>query len=248
MNLPSRNHTQNYRQEQRNLSYAAVDHSTEYQDAMNGRHGTQLELARKEGISRDVKTFNPFEAYEVHEKDDDDMEEAELVNDEDGDAETDIPIKDLLNDMEQKYNNDGSLRRPKSELIAFRAGLPAGGNFAIINIHGSQHKVCKDDVVIFNKLKPVDKWSVGSTHTLTADEGQVLLMGNQDMTLVGLPFVNGGEVDVMVEEITRDQTVIVFKKKRRKHYRRKNGFRREVTFLRILDVRFPDKFQQTTSV
>ena len=43
----------------------------------------------------------------------------------------------------------------------------------------------------------------------------------------------------MVEEITRDKTVIVFKKRRRKNSRRKNGHRRQVTFLRVLDVRFP---------
>jgi large subunit ribosomal protein L21 len=68
----------------------------------------------------------------------------------------------------------------------------------------------------------------------------VLLLGSQEKTSVGLPYVNGGEVDVMVEENTRDKKAIIFnKKKRRKNYRRKNGFKREVTFLRILDIRFP---------
>ena len=43
----------------------------------------------------------------------------------------------------------------------------------------------------------------------------------------------------LVEEITRDKTVVVFKKRRRKHSRRKNGFRRQVTFLRVLDVKMP---------
>jgi len=78
---------------------------------------------------------------------------------------------------------------------------------------------------------------VGSTHTIKDDD--VLLMGNQNKTLVGLPGVRGGEVDVMVEEITRDKTLIIFKKRRRKNSRRKNGFRRQVTFLRVLDVRMP---------
>ena len=88
-----------------------------------------------------------------------------------------------------------------------------------------------------NKLKPVSKWSVGSTHTIKNDD--ILLMADQNKTLVGLPSVQGGEVDVMVEEITRDKTLIIFKKRRRKHSRRKNGFRREVSFLRVLDVRMP---------
>lgn len=56
---------------------------------------------------------------------------------------------------------------------------------------------------------------------------------------MGLPGVAGAEVDVMVEEITRDKTLIVFKKRRRKNSRRKNGFRRQVTFLRVLEMRMP---------
>jgi hypothetical protein len=36
---------------------------------------------------------------------------------------------------------------------------------------------------------------------------------------------------------------LVFKKRRRKHSKSKNGFRREVTFLRVLEIRFPQKFQ-----
>jgi large subunit ribosomal protein L21 len=68
---------------------------------------------------------------------------------------------------------------------------------------------------------------------------EVLLVADQDQTLVGLPGVRGAQVDVMVEEITRDKTVIVFKKRRRKNSRRKNGHRRQVTFLRVLGVRFP---------
>eukprot|EP00970_Alexandrium_tamarense_P006258 scaffold1058_cov268-Alexandrium_tamarense.AAC.14 len=57
--------------------------------------------------------------------------------------------------------------------------------------------------------------------------------------VIHLAGVKGGEVNVMVEEITRDKTVVVFKKRRRKHSRRKNGFRRQVTFLRVLDVKMP---------
>mmetsp|Transcript_17920 Transcript_17920/g.26179 ORF Transcript_17920/g.26179 Transcript_17920/m.26179 type:complete len:161 (-) Transcript_17920:31-513(-) len=140
---------------------------------------------------------------------------------------------------DEEFNKDGSIRRTRAELASFKAGAPAGGHFAIINLSGSQHKVTTDDVVILNKLTPVEHWAVGTTHTLTADEGQLLLMGSPEHTFVGLPYVNGGEVDVMVEEITRDKKVIIFKKKRRKNYRRKNGFKREVTFLRVLDIRFP---------
>jgi large subunit ribosomal protein L21 len=135
------------------------------------------------------------------------------------------------------YTTTGALYRPKSERLALRAGYPAGGNFAVISLAGFQHKVTVDDLLVVNKLKPISAWSVGSTHTIK--DSNILLLANQDKTLVGLPGVMGGEVNVMVEEITRDKTLIIFKKRRRKNSRRKNGFRRQVTFLRVLDVRMP---------
>ena len=140
----------------------------------------------------------------------------------------------------QKYNNDGSLKRTKSETAILRAGAPSGGRVAVVALAGTQFKVTTDDVLIVNLLKPVQHYKVGSIHTLT--DQQVLLVSSSTMTLVGLPFVKGAEVDVMVEEITRDVKLIIFKKRRRKNSQRKTGFRRDVTMLRILDIRFPDPY------
>lgn len=227
----------------RTLAYAQVHHAEEYKEAMDGRHGRQLQLAYDEGKKYENEVFDPFEAYKIDSEQGDELVQMnDLESDDDDDDDED---KDNDNDIEYDsvssfYNPDGSLRRTKAELVSLKSGAPAGGKFAIINLNGSQQKVTKDDVVILNKLRPVEKWSVGSTHTLNAEDGQVLLMGSQELTLVGMPFVNGGEVDVMVEEITRDKKVIVFKKKRRKNYRKKNGHKREVTFLRVLDIRFPN--------
>eukprot|EP00585_Thalassiosira_rotula_P012496 CAMPEP_0196132448 /NCGR_PEP_ID=MMETSP0910-20130528/2065_1 /TAXON_ID=49265 /ORGANISM="Thalassiosira rotula, Strain GSO102" /LENGTH=377 /DNA_ID=CAMNT_0041392057 /DNA_START=28 /DNA_END=1161 /DNA_ORIENTATION=+ len=167
-------------------------------------------------------------------EDDDEAQHDEEILDDDEDEEGDDDDDD---DEGPVYTTTGALHRPKSEKIALRAGYPAGGQFAVIHLAGRQHKVTKDDLLVVNKLKPVAHWCVGSTHTIKDDD--VLLMGNQNKTLVGLPGVRGGEVDVMVEEITRDKTLIIFKKRRRKNSRRKNGFRRQVTFLRVLDVRMP---------
>lgn len=224
--------------QRRMLAYASVDHAEAYKQEMEGRHGQQLKLAYEEGEKYNKGVFDPFDAYKIEGGDEhDDDEEMEDSNDDDSieeDFEEDTqPTKPM-------YNKDGSIYRTKAELVSLKAGAPAGGNFAIVNLNGSQQKVTIDDVVILNKLRPVTKWAVGTTHTLTAEEGQLLLMGNQEQTLVGLPYVNGGEVDVLVEEITRDKKVIVFKKKRRKNYRRKNGHKREVTFLRVLDIRLPN--------
>jgi large subunit ribosomal protein L21 len=227
-----------------------VDHSSAYQDAMTSSHGVQLQLALEEGRGKDDKPFDPFSQFldgmgstaDGDFEDDDEIEEAEYTDlqsksDDDDDDDDNNDVDEVGNEGGPIYTTTGALYRPKSERLALRAGYPAGGTFAVIHLAGFQHKITIDDLLVVNKLKPASSWSVGSTHTIKNHD--VLLMADQEKTLVGLPGVMGGEVDVMVEEITRDKTVVVFKKRRRKNSRRKNGFRREVTFLRVLDVRMP---------
>ena len=251
------NITQHHQQQQqsRNFSkYASVDHSSAYNEAINSSHGQQLQLALEEGRGKDDAPFDPFSAFldemgqTVDSVDDDSggnsgdndhIEEAEFkeyVNQEENEDDDDELDDD--DEHEPMYDTTGALLRPKSERLALRAGYPSGGNFAVIYLSGFQHKVTKDDLLVVNKLKPVSQWSVGSTHTIKGDD--VFLVANQYKTCVGLPGVKGAEVDVMVEEITRDKTLVIFKKRRRKNSRRKNGFRRQVTFLRVLDVRMPE--------
>ena len=232
---------------------------------MDGRHGQQLELAWKEAANKSDRNqfFDPFEHYKVLPAENQELDEFEGSNEvvedlddttlldpeehleptDEEDDEEDPTAVPILKESMKRYNHDGSLILPHATKAAYTAGAPAGGTFAIVTLANcpSQHKVSIDDVIISNKLKPVHKWSVGSVHTLSSKDhnGNVLLVGNKDATHVGLPHVEGAEVDVMVEEITRDQTVLVFAKKRRKNHRRKNGFRRQVTFLRVLDIRVP---------
>ena len=250
--------------------YAVVDHSQAYENAMKGPHGQHLALARLEGIGKDDKPYDPFEEDddeddELAEEDDDDVDdddeaygdeiqEAEIVDDEsknkkkdgedegydsDEDYDDDEDDEEDYEEDEPIYNNDGSVRRKKSVLATLRAGFPSGGLFAVIELAGIQHKVTTDDLLVVNRLKPVDLYKIGSVHTLK----DVLLVGSSHKTLVGLPTVTGAEVDIMVEEITRDAKVIVFKKRRRKHSQRKNGFRRDVTLLRVLDIRMPAAYK-----
>ena len=60
---------------------------------------------------------------------------------------------------------------------------------------------------------------------------QVLLVGTPAHSLVGRPLVPGARVTVRVAEQTQDAKTIIFKKKRRKGYQRKTGFRKFVTIL-----------------
>ena len=237
--------------------FAAVDHSKAYERSMQGRHGQQLALARLEGIGKDDLPFDPFEEEEKRfleeelakeslaaaEADDEESEEGE------SDSESDFSDSDFDSDEEDEedeeenhtsiYNTDGSVRRKKSVLATLKAGYPSGGLFAVLELGGAQHKVTTDDLLVVNKLKPVQDYKIGSVHTLT----DVMLVGSSHLTLVGMPHVTGAEVDVMVEEITQDAKVIIFKKRRRKHSQRKNGYRRDLTLLRVLDIRLPEEYK-----
>lgn len=219
----------------RSCSYAVIDHSEAYGTAMQGTHGDQLALAKLEGQGKDDPPFDPFALFDLEPTDryksNADGVDVDLEND--YDEEYEYEEGDEITD---RYNADGSLRRSKSVLATLRAGFPAGGCFAVIRIGGAQHKVTTDDLIVVNRLKPVEKYSIGSVHTLT----DVMLVASSHTTVVGMPFIKGAEVDVMVEEITRDGKLVVFKKRRRKNSQRKNGFRRDVTLLRVLDVRFPE--------
>ncbi|KAG7346055.1 50S ribosomal protein L21 [Nitzschia inconspicua] len=247
--------------------YAAVDHVEAYEMAMQGRHGQQLALARLEGVGKDDPPFDPFledeklllqqqqkleqqqeqsnkelSAKETNAEDDDDDDGYH------GDVSEDEDVEDFDDDEDgplgSKYNPDGSLRRKKSVLATLRAGYPAGGLFAIIELAGAQHKVTTDDLIVVNRLQPVDVFKIGSVHTLQ----DVMLVGSSHLTLVGMPYVKGAQVDVMVEEITLDAKVIVFKKRRRKNSQRRNGYRRDLTMLRVVDIRMPEEYQNHTYV
>ena len=250
----------------RQLSYAVVNHKDAYETAMEGRHGAQLKLAFHE---RKVKPSPPIgflldedEDYEfgvvegfdeeenIVDGPSDDLTEAEIVSEQnyndngvDGDEDDDSDGDDQLLDKdgiseEVMYDNRGFPIICKTLERAYKAGAPAGGIFTILKMGGTQHKVCVDDVIISDKLKPISIWSVGAEIEL--DEKNVLLVGSPDKTCVGLPFVNGAKVKVRVEEITREPTVLVFKKRRRKNSRRKNGHRREITMIRVISIDFPE--------
>lgn len=235
--------------------FAAVDHSMAYKLAMEGRHGQQLALARLEGVGKDDPPFDPFleeeeklllEQAGLSEESKDDLDD--FVNDEDdylgGDYDDDTEEEDSENNT--IYNRDGTIRRKQSTLATLRAGYPAGGLFAVLEVTGSQHKVTTDDLLVVNRLKPVDHYRVGSVHTFNAEN--ILLIGSTHFTLVGMPNVTGAEVDVMVEEITQDAKITIFKKRRRKHSQRKNGFRRDLTLLRVLDIRLPEEYTESNYI
>ena len=100
--------------------------------------------------------------------------------------------------------------------------------YAVIKTGGKQYKVAKDDVILVEKLPG----EAGAAVELD----EVLLVGDDKSQTVGAPLVAGALVAATVLEQTRGDKIIVFKKKRRKDYRRKAGHRQDLTALRITGI------------
>jgi large subunit ribosomal protein L21 len=96
--------------------------------------------------------------------------------------------------------------------------------FAIVRTGGKQYRVAAGDKIAVEKLAG----EAGDTITL----GDILLAGEGDS------LADAGKVTVSAEIIAqaKSEKVIVFKKRRRHNYRRKNGHRQQMTLLRITAV------------
>ena len=101
--------------------------------------------------------------------------------------------------------------------------------FAVIRTGGKQYKVAKDDVIRVEKLAG----EPGATVTLA----DVLMVGGDGADArAGTPILAGASVTAELVQHTRGDKIIVFKKKRRHNYRRKNGHRQDLTVLRITGI------------
>ncbi|TVR84061.1 MAG: 50S ribosomal protein L21 [Saprospirales bacterium] len=97
--------------------------------------------------------------------------------------------------------------------------------YAIVNIAGQQFKVEEGQKLYVHRL------SADSGSKVSFDE--VLLVANGDNVQIGKPTLSGASVEATVVDHLKDDKVIVFKKKRRKGYRRKKGHRQYLSELVI---------------
>ncbi|MGK7870060.1 50S ribosomal protein L21 [Falsiroseomonas sp. E2-1-a20] len=100
--------------------------------------------------------------------------------------------------------------------------------YAVIRTGGKQYRVTPDAVLTVEKLEA----EPGSTITFH----DILALGDESGLTLGAPTVPGATVTAVVERQTRDAKVIIFKKRRRKNSRRKNGHRQMQTVLRISGI------------
>ena len=100
--------------------------------------------------------------------------------------------------------------------------------YAIVDIAGQQFKVKKDQKIFVHRLEG----EVGNQ----VDFERVLLIDNDKNVSVGAPVIEGAMVSAKILEHVKGDKVIVFKKKRRKGYRGKNGHRQYMTQILIEEI------------
>jgi large subunit ribosomal protein L21 len=101
--------------------------------------------------------------------------------------------------------------------------------YAIVEIAGQQFKVQKDQRLFVHRLSAEEGAKV--------DFDRVLLIDNDGKVNVGAPAIDGAVVSATVLKHLKGDTVIVFKKKRRKGYKKRNGHRQSFTQISITGIK-----------
>ncbi len=102
--------------------------------------------------------------------------------------------------------------------------------YAIVEIQGQQFKVSKDQKVFVHRL-PLNEGE-------QVEFDKVYLIEDGDNVLVGQPVVENAKVKAKVLDHVKGDKVLVFKKKRRKGYKKLNGHRQQFTRILIEDITF----------
>lgn len=176
------------------------------------------------------------------EDDDDDDEEIDDSNDDENVSPSNSGVEREYSPEEKEneaaaigYKVIGPLQR--SDRV-FKDYEPV---FAVIQIGSHQFKVSNGDCIYTERLKFCE---VHDKLILN----KVLMLGSATQTLIGRPLLPDATVHAVVEEHALDAKVIIFKKKRRKNYRRTKGHRQELTKLRITDIQGIEKPEKTVPV
>ncbi len=101
--------------------------------------------------------------------------------------------------------------------------------YAIVEIAGQQFKVEKDQQIFVHRLEGEEGAKM--------DFDNVLLIENDGKVNVGAPAIEGAKVSASVVRHLKGDKVIVFKKKRRKGYKKKNGHRQYLTEIKIDNIK-----------
>ena len=100
--------------------------------------------------------------------------------------------------------------------------------YAVVKTGGKQYRVAKDDKIV------IDRVDAEAGDSIVLD--QVLMMGDGDKVTLGTPTVSGAVVGATVLRQTRGSKIMVFRRKRRKNFRRVQGHRQGLTLVQITDI------------
>ncbi|MDC0054291.1 50S ribosomal protein L21 [Candidatus Pelagibacter sp.] len=102
-------------------------------------------------------------------------------------------------------------------------------SFAVIQTGGKQYKVKASDILKIEKLK-------NSKPESKIEFNEVLAYGNDKTLEIGSPLVKGAKVEAELMKNSKNRTILIFKKRRRKNSRRKNGHRQEYSLIKIKKI------------
>ena len=99
-------------------------------------------------------------------------------------------------------------------------------SYAVIQTGGKQYKVSAGEILKVEKL-------VDSSPETKVEFKEILAYGDDKSIELGAPTVNGAKVEAELLKNGKERTVLIFKKRRRKNSRRKNGHRQQFSLIRI---------------
>ena len=110
--------------------------------------------------------------------------------------------------------------------------------YAVVKTGGKQYRVAKDDKLV------VDHLEGESGDSVVLDK--VMMIADGDKVTIGTPLVSGAAVGATVLRQTRGPKIMVFRRKRRKNFRRIRGHRQDLTLIQITDIAADGKLKPAT--
>jgi len=101
-------------------------------------------------------------------------------------------------------------------------------SFAVIQTGGKQYKVSASEILKIERLE--------NSEGKTVEFKNVLFLNDDKSTEIGNPNIQGAKVEATILKNTKNRTILVFKKRRRKNSRKKYGHRQPISLIRITKI------------
>ena len=101
-------------------------------------------------------------------------------------------------------------------------------SFAIFKTGGKQYKVRASEILKIEKLRNLEGKKI--------EFNEILAYGNKENVELGSPIIKGAKIEAELLKNSKERTVLVFKKRRRKNSRRKNGHRQLFSLVKIKKI------------